>query len=324
MANAPETQPGENTSSVNSSHAWHVSCTVELVDIRAPRVKYQERNMISIRRHLCLIACLVILSAIGATPVWAASRTTPVEVMNNLLVGIDAGNNIVQAVQKDPWYVGILGTPNFNVANSPTVKIDGTTNTVKIDATTNTVKAAQSGTWSVGVSSMPTVSVNTHAVSQSGTWNVGVTGTPSVAQSGTWNVGILGTANTVKTPPQTQTVQLWSDGTDLAAGAKLYSPWVYTAGFRQVHVVLVGNMVGDNVRAALIVKMGDGGMGEIGKARFYGSHTPGFLQGGDFIVSATYLTFSFQVISDIFQIRIDNDSTLGVTIYGSSYVYLTN
>ena len=145
-----------------------------------------------------------------------------------------------------------------------------------------------------------------------------------MAQSGTWSVGISGTANTVKTPPQTQTVQLWSDGTDLAAGAKLYSPWVYTAGFRQVHVVLVGNMVGDNVRAALIVKMGDGGMGEIGKARFYGSHTPGFLQGGDFIVSATYLTFSFQVISDVFQIRIDNDSNVGVTIYGNSYVYMTN
>jgi hypothetical protein len=273
--------------------------------------------MISIRRHVCLIACLVILSATGATPLWAVSRTTPVEVTNKPLVGIETGNNIVQSIQRDPWYVGILGTPNFNVANSPTVKIDGTTNTVKIDATTNTVKAAQSGAWTVGISGTP-------FVSQSGTWNVGVTGTPSVAQSGAWNVGILSTANTVKTPPQTQTVQLWSDGTDLAAGAKLYSPWVYTAGFRQVHVVLVGNMVGNDVRAALIVKMGDGGMGEIGKARFYGSHTPGFLQGGDFIVSATYLTFSFQVISDIFQIRIDNDSTLGITIYGNSYAYLTN
>lgn len=61
----------------------------------------------------------------------AIGRTTPVEVMNTPVVGIDPNYATVKACQIEPWYVEFMGTPNFNLANVPTVKIDGTTNTVK-------------------------------------------------------------------------------------------------------------------------------------------------------------------------------------------------
>ncbi len=267
------------------------------------------------RRNSLCVACLATMLLLASVPLWAVGRTTPVEVLNTPLVGIDPNSSTVKAVQTEPWYVEFLSTPNFNVANSPTVKIDGTT---------NTVKATQSGTWNVGVSTMPTVNVNTHAVTQSGTWNVGINNTPSVAQSGTWNVGISSTANTVKAPPQTQMIQLWTEGHDLAPGAHLYSQHINTAGYRKMHVVLVGNMVGETSRAALLAEMGDGTVTELGKARWL-SPTPGFVQGGDFVVRAPYLIFSCDVIYDLYEIRVDNDhSNVTITIFGNSYVYLTN
>lgn len=270
--------------------------------------------MLKTIRLVSAITVAAVLLIISARPLLAVGRTTPVEVVNTPMVGIDPNNSTVKAVQVEPWYMNILGTPNFNIANSPTVKIDGTT---------NTVKAAQSGTWNIGVSSMPTVNVNTHAVSQSGTWNVGVTGTPSVAQSGTWNVGISSTANTVKLPAVAQVVQLWTNGTDVAPGSMLSSPQIYTSGFRRAHFIMVCTPASDQITASLLARMGDGVVAEIGKARWL-SAASGFAQGGSFAMEAHVLSFSCDVISDLYQIRIRNGSTQTATIYGTSYVYLTD
>ena len=281
--------------------------------------------MLNIRRHICLIACLVILSAIGATPLWAMARTTPVEVMNNLLVGIDAGNNIVQAVQRDPWYVGILGTPNFNVANSPTVKIDGTT---------NTVKAAQSGTWSVGLTGTP-------SVAQSGTWNVGIIGTSSVSQSGTWNIGVLGTpnvniantpavtiantpsvsisnspmvkidpaVNTVDCPTKHNMIQLWATNQTLTSGMNLYSPAFSCAGYREVRALLWSGSGGANLQAYITFQAPTGIFFRIASTTW---------------ASGNIVTCQCPVYGDQCQIEIYNGLGFDVSIKNGSYAYLVN
>jgi hypothetical protein len=281
-------------------------------------------NMLDTKRNICLIACLVILSAIGATPLWAVSRTTPVEVMNNLLIGIDAGNNIVQAVQRDPWYVGILGTPNFNVANSPTVKIDGTT---------NTVKAAQSGTWSVGLTGTP-------SVAQSGTWNVGISGTPAVVQSGAWNVGITGTpnvniantpsvsisntpsvsvsnsptvridaaANTVDTPTKHNSVQIWATNQTIPNSSNILSPSINCAGYDELRFMLYSNTSSVNLMIYIMFSTPSGI----------------FMTVKQLAWSPLVVPITCPVYGDICKIDIYNSSGAPVLVYYQSCVYMVN
>jgi hypothetical protein len=53
-------------------------------------------------------------------------------------------------------------------ATTNTVKLDATTNTIKIDGTTNTVKAAQSGSWIVGITGTPSVTLSGSSTVQIG------------------------------------------------------------------------------------------------------------------------------------------------------------
>ncbi len=282
--------------------------------------------MHNIERHMRLIACLAILSAVGATPLWAVSRTTPVEVTNKPLVGIESGNNIVQATQKDAWYVNIMGTPNFNVANSPTVKIDGTTNTVKIDgttntvkidATTNTVKAAQSGTWSVVLTGTP-------AVAQSGPWNVGINGTPnvnianapsvtvsntpSVSVSNSPTVKIDATTNAVDTPTKHKAVQLWAADQSIPTGSSRTSPLIDCAGYNEVRLLLVANTASASLTACISFRAPSGA----------------YLIAKTVNWSANTMPITCPVYGDICIITILNSIGSTVTVYQDSFAYLVN
>ncbi|MBP6965103.1 MAG: hypothetical protein KBC96_11920 [Armatimonadetes bacterium] len=273
--------------------------------------------MRNIKPHMYLIGCLVVLSAIGATPLWAVSRTTPVEVTNKPLVGIESGNNVVQAVQLDPWYMNILGTPNFNVANSPTVKIDGTTNTVRIDGTTNTVKAAQSGTWSVGLTGTP-------SVAQSGTWNVGITGTPSVSVSNTPSVNIANapsvsvsnsptvkidaTTNAVDTPTKHNSVQIWATNQTVPTSSNIVSPAINCAGYDELRFMLYANTSSVNLTAYIMFSTPSGT----------------FLTVKQVAWSPLVVPITCPVYGDTCKIDIYNSTGSSVVIYYQSCVYMVN
>ena len=263
---------------------------------------------------LLITACLIV----ACLPVWAVSRTTPVEITNKPLVGIETGNNVVQAVQLDPWYMNILGTPNFNVANSPTVKIDGTTNTVKIDATTNTVKAAQSGTWSVGLTGTP-------SVAQSGTWSVGITGTPSVSVSNTPSVNIANapsvsvsnsptvkidaTTNAVDTPTKHNTIQLWATDTPVPNNSSVAAPWFSTAGYREMRVVLWPSGAGAGLTAYVSFRTPTGNFVPVKVVQWPGG---------------TINAFTCEVYGDTCQVMVGNNLGFNINILNHSYVYLVN
>ncbi|MBN1193217.1 MAG: hypothetical protein JXA36_05975 [Coriobacteriia bacterium] len=267
-------------------------------------------------RHLpLLIACLIA----ACLPVWAVARTTPVEVLNTPMVGIDPNNSTVKAVQADPWYMNILGTPNFNVANSPTVKID---------ATTNTVKAAQSGTWSVGVSSMPTVSVNTHAVTQSGAWNVGITGTPSVSIANAPSVSISNTpsvsvsnsptvkidatTNAVDTPTKHNTVQLWATNQTIPNSSNTVSPSFSCAGYDELRFMLWSTSSAVNLMVYIRFRTPLGSF-LCAKQLDWGQTGAG-----------PTLPITCPVYGDTCQVEIYNGTGSTVVIYNASYVYLVN
>ncbi|MBN1193218.1 MAG: hypothetical protein JXA36_05980 [Coriobacteriia bacterium] len=290
--------------------------------------------MRNIRRYICLIACATILSAIGATPLWAVARTTPVEILNTPFVGIDPDNCTVKAVQAEPWYMNILGTPNFNVANSPTVKIDGTTNTVKIDATTNTVKAtqsgawnvgitgtpsvAQSGTWNVGVSSMPTVNVNTHAVTQSGTWNVGINGTPGVSVSNTPSVTVSNSptvridsaANAVDTPTRGYAMLLFGSNQVIPTGSQAISSAFNCSGYKEVRFAISTNYAASTIYASVEFQS------PLGATYWSSVYTQS--------LNNHYTAFCVPVYNASCRVRIVNNVGATATIYSESWVYMVN
>lgn len=279
--------------------------------------------MLKLKCHASVVAYSVFLLVIVATPLWAISRTTPVEVTNP--ISIDSISNIVQCVQRDAWYIDINGTPNFNVANIPTVKID---------SATNVVKASQSGTWNVGISGIA-------AVAQSGSWNVGIIGTSSVSQSGTWNVGVLGTpnvniantpavtiantasvsisnspmvkidpsVNTVDAPTKHNMIQLWASNQPVESGMTLYSSSFSCAGYREVRALLWSGSGGVDLRAYVTFE-GPTGM---------------FFR----LVSTTWasgniVTCQCPVFGDHCQIEIYNGTGGTINIMNGSYVYLVN
>jgi hypothetical protein len=242
------------------------------------------------------------------------ARTTPVEVTNP--VSIDSISNIVQCVQRDPWYVNIQGTPNVNIANSPTVKIDGTT---------NTVKAAQSGTWNVGLTGTP-------SVAQSGTWNVGISGTPAVLQSGAWNVGITGTpnvniantpsvsvsnsptvridaaANTVDTPTKHNSVQLWGGNRTVPTSSNILSGSIDCAGYDELRFMLYANSSSVNLMVYIMFSTPSGT----------------FLTVKQVAWSPLVVPITCPVYGDTCKLDIYNGSGATVTIYYQSCVYMVN
>jgi hypothetical protein len=266
------------------------------------------------RTVMLIIACLMV----SCLPAWAASRTTPVEVLNTPFVGIDASNSTVKAVQVEPWYMNILGTPNFNVANSPTVKIDGTT---------NTVKAAQSGTWNVGVSSMPTVNVNTHAVTQSGTWNVGISGTPNVNIANTPSVNVSNsptvkidaTTNAVDTPTKHNAVQIWSTNQTIANLSTLTSTWIACAGYDELRFLLQSDAMSNFITVYIEFRSPSTEFVPA-KAVVWSSG----VTGGAFHDGRATLAISCPVYGDWCQVKIDNNAGVPVTVFRSSYAYLVN
>ena len=265
------------------------------------------------------VVVLIIVCLIAAClPAWAVGRTTPVEVVNTPLVGIDPNSSTVKAVQTEPWYVEFMSTPSFNIANSPTVKIDGTT---------NTVKAAQSGTWNVGVSSMPTVSVNTHAVTQSGTWNVGINNTPSVniantpsvAVSNSPTVKIDATTNAVDTPTKHNAVQIWSTDQTIAISSSLTSPWIPCAGYSELRFLLQSDAMSNFI--TVYIKFRSPSTDFVpAKAVVWSSGVggPGFIDG-----RAT-LAIECPIYGDWCIVKIDNGAGIPVKVFGSSYAYLVN
>lgn len=277
-------------------------------------------------RNLWLVACLVsMLPAAG--PLWAVGRTTPVEVTNTPLVGIDgsSGNNIIQCLQRDAWYVDINGTPNFNVANIPTFKID---------TAANVVKATQSGTWNVGVSGIA-------SVAQSGSWNVGVIGTSAVSQSGAWSVGITGipnvsvsntpsvtianspsvsvsnspmvridpAVNTVDVPTKHNMIQLWTSNQPVENGMTLYSSSFSCAGYREVRALLWSGSGSADLRAYVTFEGPTGLFFRIASVTW---------------ASGNMVTCQCPVFSDHCQIEIQNSTGSTVNIMNGSYVYLVN
>lgn len=187
-----------------------------------------------------------------------------------------------------------------------TVKIDPAANTVKIDATTNTVKASQSGGWNVGVSGA-----------------VSISGTPSVAQSGTWNVGILSTANSVKVPVQSQMVRLFTSNQTVPAQSAR-AAYLDTAGYRTMYVVLIANFIDNrDVTASLGMLGPDNSYRQLGVARF-NTAPPPFFQGGDFELSSGYCVFSAPVMFGSIYVQVTNNTANAITVYSSSYVYLTD
>ncbi len=254
---------------------------------------------------ILIIACLIV----SCLPVWAAGRTTPVEVMNTPLVAIDPNNSTVKAVQVDPWYMNILGTPNFNVANSPTVKIDGTT---------NTVKAAQSGTWNVGVSSMPTVNVNTHAVTQSGTWNVGINNTPNVNVTNTASVNVSNTpavridasANAVDTPTRGRALLLFGGNQVIPTGAGVTSASFDCSGYSELRFIVSTDFAGSAIKAVVEFQSPLG-------PSFWGIALMRSL-------TDTYTAFSVPVYGGSCRLRITNNLGATATIWSESWVYMVN
>lgn len=281
--------------------------------------------MMNTRSITLIVAVIAAMSAVGPTTAWAvAGRTTPVEVVNKPLVGIETGNNIVQSVQLDPWYVNILGTPNFNVANSPTVKIDGTTNTVKSAQSgtwsvglTGTPSVAQSGTWNVGVSSMPTVSVNTHAVTQSGAWNVGINNTPdvniantpSVSVSNSPTVRIDAAANAVVAASKHNTVQLSTSNVSIPASTSWNSALIDCAGYKEIRALLWSNTLSADILVYVMVRSPSGNYMTAKVVPFQGS---------------AVMPINCLVYGDTCKIMIWNDSSVEMTLYRDSYVYLVN
>jgi hypothetical protein len=97
---------------------------------------------------------------------------TPISFINTtafLFLGIASMSPLAPraAAQKTP--PGPQDVRVVNTAAEPVpVKIDATTNTIKIDGTTNTVKAAQSGSWIVGITGTPSVTLSGSSTVQIG------------------------------------------------------------------------------------------------------------------------------------------------------------
>lgn len=273
--------------------------------------------MVDSRRGKLFVLWVLSACLFASQQAFSAGRTTPVEVMNTPLVGIDSKQNEVSISQVDPWLVEVIGTPGFIIANVPTVKIDGST---------NTVKAAQSGTWTVGVSSMPTVNVNTHAVTQSGTWNVGITGTPSVSIANIPNVNISNTpnvsvsnsptvkidssANVVDTPTRGAAHLLFATDQVIPNGGQVISDPFDCLGYKEVRFVISNNFAGDNLWADAEFQS------PLGSAYWLTAHKEH--------LNLNEKAFCVPVYNRYCRIRIMNFIGSTVTIYRDSWVYKVN
>lgn len=224
---------------------------------------------------LGLIAC-----GLNAT---AQTRKTPVEVKNP--VQIDSTANTVKV---DP-------------ANN-TVKVDPANNTVKIDGTTNTVKAAQSGTW-----------------------NVGITGTPTVSIGNTASVQIDPfSTSTVTTKTQSKGVKIWPSNFDVAAGATVMSSGISCAGYKELRVVMRSTLLSTSVKCG-IGFLAPSNIGyTLGEFSFATSTTNPFTTQGGFVQS-NYLIFTFPVMGDTCYFYIRNAGTILTTMFADEcWVYMVN
>lgn len=257
-------------------------------------------------RGILAVFLVVAFGALCATATSAQGRTTPVEVKNVPMVQIDPDGGKVSAVQNGEWSVGILGpvsavqsgTWNVSVANAPTVAVSNSP-TVKIDATTNTVKATQSGTWNVGV---------TGTVAVSGTPTVSVTNTPNVSVSNSPVVKIDSLQNVVSAPTKGNAVQLFSTNQVMPTGTQVTSPAFNCSGYKEMRFVIESDWSADTLKAIVEVQSPAGSW---------------------CIVQIQPLpiqphAFSVPVYGANCRVRMNNNVGATATIYASSWVYMVN
>lgn len=171
---------------------------------------------------------MIFVLVLCAGVVLAQARTTPVEVQN---------------------------TPNVSVTNSPTVKIDGTT---------NAVKALQEGAWTVGISGNPPVTAY-----QGGLWNVTVAGNPIVKFEPNNNTVKLDSSyNTVRFDPTNNLVKIAPEGNTVStqptsiifplhwdefmiANNSQWGKSFMTTGYREARVMIKSTVASANLRAEI-------------------------------------------------------------------------
>jgi hypothetical protein len=249
-----------------------------------------------------IIALCMLLAAVAAQ---AQTRTTPVEVVN--LIGIDPAANTVKAQQSGLWSVGIQGTLDARLVESPTVKFD---------TTSNTVKAQQSGMWNVGITGTPTVA-------QSGAWNVGISGTPNVNVSNSPTVRVDAAHSSVSTPTGYRMVQLFSEDRVVAANGTVTTSFLDCAGYSEMRVVMYSNTTSVDVDVSLWKRSPTNVYLRVGRANF-GTSGQSVSNQANFTTTPTFCMFAVPVLSDRVYISVYNGTSQSITIRSHSYVMLVD
>jgi hypothetical protein len=257
-----------------------------------------------VRNTAIIIAVCMLLAAVAAQ---AQTRTTPVEVVN--LIGIDPAANTVKAQQSGLWSIGIQGTLDARLVESPTVKFD---------TTSNTVKAQQTGTWNVGISGTP-------SVAQSGSWNVGISGTPNMNVSNIPTVRIHGADNVVSTPTRSAAIRLWTENQELATSTSLFGPHIDTRGYREMRVVLSSPVQSTSLVVQIWAGVPDTPNTRLLAYADFGAGAESLSTQANFRPAGGQSMFTIPVIADKMIIAIRNLTGSTVTIHGGScWVYLVN
>ncbi len=172
----------------------------------------------------------------------AVTTTIPVSIdsitIEDINVNVQSASNVLSpvAISKtnaannsgNPISVTMDSTVSHTIVNSGLLAATqsgswnvGITGTPAVTVTSGTVAATQSGTWNVGTVGTLTAITDPVDSAQSGTWNVGITGTPAVTvtsgtvaatQSGTWDVGTVGTLTAITDPVDSAQSGTWNVG----------------------------------------------------------------------------------------------------------------
>ena len=202
-------------------------------------------------------------------------------------------------------------TTPVEVENTPTVKIDGTANTVKVDPSGNTVK----------------IDPAYNTVQVSGSPLVNVVNTPTVNVGNSPVVKMDTVQNTVKTPTQSNLIQLWaSSQTVTANGGIITSSLINCSGYKEARLVIIGQgNYGEPEKIRIRVRFtSPGGTSPlIGYGNFAAPTTPPILN-ANFVQSNNIITMIIPILSNYVVIDVENTRTSDIVITNSSWIYLVN
>ncbi len=215
----------------------------------------------------------------------------------------------------------LLTTPAIAAVRSTPVEV---ISPIEIAPSANTVKAQQLGLWTMTVS-------GTAAVTQSGAWNVGIIGTPNVSVSNTVGANIQNTptvridasANTVKTPTQSNSIQLWTSELIVEPSKVAYGPTINCAGYKELRIYAASTVNSDSVWLYVRFRSPSGSWVSVGAGNFT-VPSVSISEHANFRPATYACIMTLPVMSDMADVYVYNGTASSATIKSLSWAYLVN